>query len=346
MKSLKKIGIVGHFAFGKDFYDGQTIKAKELSKELERQLSPDEVSRVDTYGGIKRLPTIIFKTILLFKNCENVIMLPAHNGVKVFAPLFCVLKKLFGTKIFYGVVGGWLPKLIADKKTLKKNLQMFDAILVESTSMKDKLQNQGFTNVYVMYNFKFLSCREPQEVNYTEPYKLCTFSRVMKEKGIADAACAVKLVNDKFGRTVYELDIYGQIDPSQKEWFEELKDKFPDYIKYRGVAPFDKSTDILKDYFALLFPTKFYTEGIPGTIIDSLSASVPVIASKWENYADIVEDKYNGICYGFDSNDLLADILVDIAKNPLIIIDMKANCINSVQKFMPGNAIRVFMEML
>lgn len=346
MKPLKEIGIVGHFAFDKDFYDGQTIKAKELCKELERQLPQGNVFKVDTYGGIKRLPTIIFKTVQLFKNCKNVIMLPAHNGVKVFAPLFCMLKKLFGRKIFYGVVGGWLPEFISNRNELKKRLMSFDAILVETTSMKNKLEKMGFKNIHIMPNFKSLSCVSAKQENYTEPYKLCTFSRVMEEKGIADAVNAVKLVNDKFDRTVYELDIYGQIDSSQTEWFEVLKSKFPDYIKYRGVAHFDKSTEILRDYFALLFPTRFYTEGIPGTIIDALLASVPVISSRWENYADILEDKYNGLCYDFGSNDLLGDILVDIVENPSIIMDMKKNCINSAQKFMPENAVKVFLEML
>ena len=100
MGKVKKIGIVGHFAFGKVFNDGQTVKAKELANELERQLSSDEIVLVDTYGGVKRLPIIVFKTICLFAKCENVIMLPAHNGLKVFSPLFYALKNiLFEKKI-------------------------------------------------------------------------------------------------------------------------------------------------------------------------------------------------------------------------------------------------------
>ncbi len=30
----KKIGIIGHFGFGKEFLDGQTVKTKTLAKEL------------------------------------------------------------------------------------------------------------------------------------------------------------------------------------------------------------------------------------------------------------------------------------------------------------------------
>lgn len=102
----------------------------------------------------------------------------------------------------------------------------------------------------------------------------------MKEKGIEDAINAVKTVNKEAGRIVYTLDIYGQVDSRQTQWFENLKNTFPDYIKYRGLIDYDKSVDVLKNYCVLLFPTHFYTEGIPGTILDAYAAGIPVISCK------------------------------------------------------------------
>lgn len=46
-------------------------------------------------------------------------------------------------------------------------------------------------------------------------------------KGIEDAVNAVEAVNEYFGRMVYTLDIYGQVDFEQAEWFDELKDNIP-----------------------------------------------------------------------------------------------------------------------
>ena len=40
------------------------------------------------------------------------------------------------------------------------------------------------------------------------------------------------------GRIVYELDIYGQVDSEQIEWFESLERTFPEYIRYKGLVPF------------------------------------------------------------------------------------------------------------
>ena len=66
----------------------------------------------------------------------------------------------------------------------------------------------------------------------------------MKEKGIEDAVNAVMTVNAKLGRMAYALDVYGQVDNSQVEWFETLQKGFPNYIRYDGLVPFDKSVVI------------------------------------------------------------------------------------------------------
>lgn len=47
--------------------------------------------------------------------------------------------------------------------------------------------------------------------------RVCTFSRILKEKGIEDAIKAVKLVNDELGRDVFLLDIFGEVDNAQSD---------------------------------------------------------------------------------------------------------------------------------
>ncbi len=348
MKNLKKICVVGHFAFGKQYYDGQTVKAKELTKELDKRFGNDNVLKIDTHGGAKKLPFLIIKCLMGFKNSENVIMLPAHNGVRVFAPLFAFCKKIFHRKIFYAVVGGWLPQLVENKNFLKNCLKSFDGVLVETTTMKKNLENLGFSNVHILLNFKDITPVVKNELclEFEKPYKLCTFSRVMEEKGIADAVQSVCKLNEKYGETVYSLDIYGPVDENQTEWFDNFKKEFPPYINYCGVVPFDKSVDVLKNYFALLFPTKFFTEGIPGTIVDALVSGVPVISSRWQNCSDIVEDGYNGISYEFGKNEEIFNILEKIKDNPNEFINLKENCIDSSQKFISHNAVHALLELI
>ena len=275
--------------------------------------------------------------------------MPAHNGVRVYVPLLTFFRKFFKKrKLHYIVIGGWLASFLKKKKGLARKLKKFDGIYVETKTMKADLENMGFQNIVVLPNCKKLNILSESELIYSngEPYKLCTFSRVMKEKGIEDAVNAIKAVNDSFGRIVYTLDIYGQVDENQVEWFNNLQKEFPDYIRYCGVVDFDKSVDTLKNYFALLFPTKFFTEGIPGTIIDAYAAGIPVIASKWESFSDIVDDNLTGFGYEFTDIENLKILLSFIVDNPETINKLKQNCIVKAEDFSPEKIINEFIKKL
>ena len=344
---MKKVCVVGHFGFGENMLNGQTIKTKSVTTELEKQLGTDQVIKIDTHGGAKALPKITIQLITAFKNCKNIIIFPAHNGIKVFVPLCNAINKVFHRKLHYVVIGGWLPILLQKHKRLSETLKSFYGIYVETKTMKKALVEQGFFNILVMPNFKKLNILEESQLIYqhSEPYKLCTFSRVMKEKGIEDAVSAVKIVNTHFGRTVYTLGIYGEVDSSQMEWFDDLINNSPSYVKYGGLVPYDKSVEVLKDYFALLFPTYYEGEGLAGTLIDALAAGVPVIASDWRYNAEIINER-TGYVYPVQDNGALVDILVDVAENPSLLLSKKQGCLEEAKKYMAETVISHLIAIL
>lgn len=343
---MKAVCVIGHFGFGRNLLNGQTVKTKILAEELEKSF-PDNIVKIDTHGGVKSLIKAPFHVFKALKRCKNVIILPAHNGLRVYAPLLVWMRKLFrGRKLHYAVIGGWLPQFLSSRKGLSKKLKKFDGIYVETQTMKSTLEQMGFSNIVIMPNCKELTVLSPSELScwHQEPYRLCTFSRVMKEKGIEDAVNAVKAVNTALGRTVYTLDIYGQVDAGQTEWFEELQKNFPAYVTYGGLVPFDKSVEVLKDYFALLFPTRFYTEGIPGTVIDAYAAGLPVISAKWESFADLIEDGVTGLGYAFERVDELTALLADVQGFVEKVEGMRENCLNKASSYLPRTAIAVMCE--
>ena len=343
---MKKIGIVGHFGFGHKLLNGQTIKVKILSEEFQNELGSENVMTVDTHGGAKRVLAMIGNTITMFRYCENCMVLPAYKGVLVFTPLFSLLNKFYHRKTYYIVVGGWLDSYLDRYKWLEKQLKNYTAICVETTTMKKALEKRGFQNIELMKNCKKLQKLSFEELphSFTEPYALCTFSRVMKEKGIENLINAIKKVNEKFGSVVFTLDIYGEVWKNYTHEFEELQKNFPEYIKYKGSVNYDESVETLKNYFALVFPTLFYTEGIPGTIIDAYAAGLPVISSKWESYDDVIEDNITGIGYKFGSDDALVETLEMIKSNPQKTIDMKEACLRKAKDFSPKVIVSGFIR--
>lgn len=337
-------GVIGRLAEGKNAYGGQTIKTRNFTEELESFLGKEKVYRGDTSGWQKKPVKLVRQLWFALRNCENVVILPAPNGVRVFPRLLMLLRGRRKTKLQYVVVGGWLPSFLEKKKSLARCLKKFDGIFVETQTMKAAMEKLGFTNVSVLPNFKRIRVLTEEELVYAEgePYKLCTFSRVLKEKGIEDAIEAVKSANEKMGRTAYALDIYGRVDPGYEEAFAEICKTIPENIRYMGAADGSKSTEIIKDYFALLFPTYYAGEGYPGTLLDAFAAGVPVIASDWRYNAEVVEDR--GFMFETQNVDALCDVLERLISEPEIANEKKKKCLEYAATMQPQEIIQNFCK--
>lgn len=343
---MKKVCVIGCFGMGLDLADGQTVKTRIVSRELSRVFGKENVIQIDTYGGIKKIIKLPFLLFGVLTQAENIVMLPAEKGLRVITPILVILNKFFNRKLFYDVIGGWLPSFLKKRTLLRDYLKLFDAIYVETYTMRHQLKEQGFNNVDVIPNCKDISIISAEELKETrkKPYKLCTFSRVMKEKGIEDAIEAVIAINEKNDADLFELCIYGQIAKGQELWFENLKSKFPEYIRYKGVIKFDSSTDELKQYDALLFPTYYEGEGFAGTIIDAFASGVPVIASDWKYNSEIIDSGRLGIIIKVrDINDLIQAI-ESIAENPSAWNHMKRECLCESVKYIPKNAMAKLVD--
>lgn len=338
---MKKIAIIGLYKGGKQSYDGQTIKTVIFTEEIKKKYGSETVDCIDTFEWKKHPQKLFFESVKAVMNSQNVLFFTDAGGIKVFPWLLTMANIKKKCKIHYVVIGGWLPEFLKANSFIRYFAKKIDYIYVETSTMKKAIDELGFDNVHIVPNCKRLDILTPDELVYsnTEPYKLCTFSRVMREKGIEDAVNAVKKINEESGRTVYELDIYGQVDSEQTDWFDELKKTFPDYVRYKGCADFDKSVEILKDYFVLLFPTKFYTEGIPGTIIDAYAAGVPVVSSEWESFDDVLEKNIVGFGYAFGETNGILKALSELKDNPEKANRLKENCLKKAEKFKPENVM-------
>ena len=344
----KKTCLFGHFGFGSNLLNGQTIKTKIISNTLKENLGSEFFVEIDTSGGILTILKILFNAIRYFSKFDNLIIMPAQRGLFVFVPLLYWFNKFFDKKLIYIVIGGWLPDYVKKYKFLCNMLKSFDFIYCETNTMKFKLNNCDLENVTVMQNCKKLSPLDQSDLIYfdAEPYRICTFSRVMFEKGIEDIVNAVEYINKQFSRTVFCLDIYGAVDPEQRFWFENLQKSFPEYVKYIGEVPFDKSVEVLKHYFALVFPTRYYTEGVPGTILDAYAAGIPVICSKWESFYDVIDENVTGIGYEFCNFNELCKILMEVCKNPERLNSLKINCLRKSRMYLPENTLGILLKEL
>lgn len=331
---MKKCLIVGKFAIEDKILDGQTVKCKTIYDELVIKYGESNISILDTYKWKQQPIKLFFRCIKSAKNHENIIMLPAHNGVKVFAPFLAILKKIYHKNIYYIVIGSWLYEKVKSSKKLKKSLLVFNNIYVETSSLKKQLESIGFKNVLLMRNYKKLTIVDLKKIKPFEKhtvFKMCIFSRINREKGILDAINTIRILKDMNYEVT--LDIYGMIEKEFELEFKTIVNNNKDIVKYIGIINSSESVNVIKKYDVLLFPTRYYTEGIPGTIIDSFASGVPVIASSWENCGDIITDNKTGLIFEFGNIDDFKSKIIYAYNNRKIIYKMKKECINDAKRF-------------
>ncbi len=343
---MKKFGICGHYGGNENFTDGQTVKTKIFTKHLKKMYGEDNVSCLDTYKWRKYFTRLLFGAVKLSKECENIVIVPAWNGVVVLIPLFLFLNKFYHRKIHYLVLGAWITELLERKPSLIKKIKKLDTVFAETKVSEESLKALGLENVRLVPNGKDLNIvSQSGEKTFSEPYPVLTFSRVEKLKGIEEACEIVKYVNQKAGRTVYILDIYGPVDPAYVEDFEKLQKTFPEYISYKGVAPYEGAEEILKDYFALLFPTRYETEGLPGALLDAYAAGVPVIAVEWQSSHEFIDHNRTGVIVDFSlENHVFEDVLIKASEEPEYLLNMRKNCLKEADKYQAANVVKKFAD--
>lgn len=338
---MKKISIIGHFAYGKDCVNGQTIKTKILSEEIGKKKNAS-IRCIDTYNWQHRPINLLFDILKGMGNSSELLVLLSRNGMKVIFPILYYLKVFYKIKIHHVVIGGCLDELICKNKSWIKYLNSFEGNYIESNVMAEKIKCLGINNAFYLPNFKKVNILETiDEKDIKSPFKLCTFSRVTKKKGIEIAISAVIEANEK-GEKEYSLDIYGPIEENYKEEFEKLILDSPDFISYKGIVDFNNTSKVLKKYYMLLFPTYFDGEGFPGTIIDAFSSGVPIIASDWHFNKEIVESGKTGYIVPVNNIQSIVDVLVqaDCEK----IIEMKKNCLKKAKYYTPEVALEPLLK--
>lgn len=345
-----RIGIIGHFGGNEVFTDGQTVKVMSLYEGLSKRIPKNvKIDKVDTYylkHGKMKLGLSLIKCIFFDK---TIIFLPATNGRKVLFKLMHFIRVIFNKDVYHDCIGGALVKELSENPQWKKYLNGFKANWMESQIQASKLREMGIHNAEYLPNFKNIEPLKESalKMKFDYPLRFCTFSRILPEKGIEDAANAVLKANKAFGSNKAILDIYGPIQNGCEEWFKGILENYGDAVVYHGAVDSLQSVDVLKNYYALLFPTRYYTEGMPGTIIDAMFSGVPVISRRWAYCDQVIKNEYNGLSYDFGKPEILNEIIVACINSPSQLINMRCNCLLEAQKYTEKYVVdRILAEIL
>ena len=344
---MKKVGIIGFFDYGKQNIGGGVMKTRNYESMLKRKYGDSSVLCLDRQLA-KDHPRQYLKVMFeMFKSCGTIVIMPTEKMLRLLLPVLLLFRRIYKYRIVYSVVGGWLPQVVVKDKRLGKKIRKLDAVYVETQAMVDAMSL--FKNVAYMPNFsmrKPLSEFEDYEYLEKEPIHFCTFSRITKEKGIFDAINAVAQINRKAGHKKCDLTVYGQVWSELKEEFEDAVVANSDCVVYGGILSGDNILAQLSRHYMLLFPTCYPGEGFPGTLVESLMAGLPVIASDWKYNSEIIENEVTGYIYNLDEENGLVEVMNKALNNRKHVLQMREKCIETSRKYSPESVLQPLFQLI
>lgn len=342
--STRKIGLIGRVDRSKTLFDGQTVKTRMMFRLLAESFGVDRVYVVDTKDYKQQPVSVTAAVVKCLLSCDDIFVLLSNNGRRLLFPILAWAARIRGVRIYHNLIGGWLASDIDDDRSIVRSINQFQVNWVESRQLKTRLEQQGVTNVDFLPNFKYLDIPERAKRGGIGPdYRFCTFSRVTEKKGITDAIKAMQEVASSYQAGTVSLDIYGPIDEDYEREFNSLVKESP-FARYCGCVDPEKSACVIGRYDALLFPTKWRLEGMPGTIIDALVAGTPVIASRWQYYDEMLEDRKTGLSYEFGAQDMLAETIMDFINLGDAAVELRAGCLEKAEQYSPHVVRKIIID--
>ena len=327
--------VIGYFGYLNNQLDGQTIRTRSIYELLDKNIDNNiKLNFFDTQQ-FKANKLYLFKLIYLLLKSNLVFDIAAHNNIKYLFILIFFICKLKRTKLNIVAVGGWLSNFIQDKPLHQQLLSRVNNLFVQTENLSRSLKNNyNFSNVVVLNNFRNVEYPViSSSVNHV--LKLVFFARVQPMKGVDLIFKLSEKIRQENISNV-EIDIYGPIsDFYQKDFDKSLSES---NVKYCGVLQPNNIHAVLADYDFMLFPTKYFTEGFPGSILDSYISGVPVIATNWLNAKEFIDNDETGYIVEFDNDEKFIEKTIYLLKYPELIRKLKENVIKKRYLYSPEEA--------
>ena len=330
---MKKILVLGYFGYLTNQLDGQTVKTRDVYRLAKEQLTNCDVEYFDTQS-LHKSKLLLFKMFFKVMCCKTLFYLPAHNNLKVFFPVIFILSQIFRFKMHYFVVGGWLREYLTHLPIHRFMLGRIKGIHAETKRLKKELEEYyEFKNVDIFPNFRFFDFNpKPTE---SKKLRIVFMARVIKQKGLDWIFDLADYISEHNLQDKYSITFFGPKTEEEKDYFENNVAKY-DFAEYKGTLQPKEIHETLSKYDVMLLPTHFYTEGLPGSVVDAYISGIPVIVTEWKHSHEFVDDGKSGFIVPFENGkQQMIDRVMSLEEDRTLLRSMKANALIKRMEFAP-----------
>jgi len=280
---------------------------------------------VDFYASYTEAPTLLnwikfpffyikFFAILVFnRNIKIIHLLSAEKGSFLRKSILLFTAKLFGKKVIINFHSCsqelfYNDSFLPFKFFVKTVLNNADAILVLSSQWKKFISNKcDNKNIEILYNP--VKLQEFYEKNNTTcQINVLFMGRIGKRKGAYDTIEAAKLLTN----TNIKIDMYGDGEVENAKNIVALSN-LEERVKINGWITGEKIDLAYKNADLFILPS--YDEGLPMSILEAMSHSLPVISTNIAGIPDQITNGVNGYLIEPGDVQLLAEKIDLLAGN-------------------------------
>ena len=335
MKPVNSILLVGAVNEGASPQNGEESKNQALCHHLGRMY---DLKVVDTKDW-KRDPRVMASLVwnILVPGYDRIILSASSASVHRLLRLMRPLRRKRARTV-YMVIGGYLPKGVADGRYDRSSYEGISSIVVEGNSMREELLRQGITSpILVTPNFKDIGRTWGSPERFASGMTRFIFlSRISESKGIPLIFEALNDPRLKTRAQEFSVDFYGPVEDGYREKFESHLNKGGN-TAYKGYLDIYNDTDrcyqTVSGYHAMLFPTVWMGEGFPGVVLDAYACGLPVIASDWNMNREVVVDGKTGTIIPPNDVKALSDAILDVLDRKEAWAEMSRNCQEEALKY-------------
>lgn len=341
----KRVLVFSNFGYETGAIGGQTIKVKHIYKLFQSKKNEYgyKLSYFDTdvFSVKANIPINLFRFLKQLLMSTNIVFVGSKNNLLFLFPVIYTVSKVFKKQIDYIVVGGWLANFLQAHPLYIKPLATINAIYPQTKDLCIKLENEfGFNNVYQLNNFRYNDAETGNKSR--SRLDLIYLARVSKQKGVNTLFKLAEKIDEL--NIAASIHIYGPIDPTYQLEFEHLLSNKSASIHYKGLVKPDKVYSVLVNYDLMLFPTRHFTEGFPGSILDAYITGMPVIASKWQYATEFIKQGETGLIAEFENDTDFIKKTLSLLEEPGMLQEFSANVRSASKKYTPDVAWEILKK--